>query len=438
MSINIKLYLIAILGFMPALQNGHAEKSHESNPEFAGVTLRAYLERAQEFNPEIKAFEKFYQAALHRIPIASSLPDPKLQITNFIESVQTRTGPQENVLMINQSLPWFGTLNNRERASSSEAEAVWFAYQSKQLSLARLVSVAFYEYGYTGKAISLTEQNLELLQSLEPIVKEKVEAGGDLNPLLRLKVEIGKISDRLKSFEQNREAQSAKISGILALSASNTLPWPEWKLPEAIELNLTTLLKNVVENNPDIAMLKQRVISAEARMELARLQNYPDFTLGFNYIQLGDPINPGVPDAGKDPWGFTVSVNIPIWVERNKSRRSDALSTKHALKYEQENKENILKAELVASHSRLKDANRRLDLYGDNLLKLARQSIDISKTSYEGGRTGILDVIDSERSLIELQLLYWRAAADAWQNRIIIQTLINQPILGSFKATSEK
>ena len=86
----------------------------------------------------------------------------------------------------------------------------------------------------------------------------------------------------------------------------------------------------------------------------------------------------------------------------------------------------------------LADANRRLDLYGNELLALAQQAVDISKTSYESGQTGILEVIDSERSLLELQLLYWRAAADAYQNRIIIQTIANQPLLGSLKITSEK
>jgi outer membrane protein TolC len=85
--------------------------------------------------------------------------------------------------------------------------------------------------------------------------------------------------------------------------------------------------------------------------------------------------------------------------------------------------------------STLEDTNRRLKLYGEELLSLAEQAVENSRTSYESGRTGILEVIDSERSQLDLQLLYWRAAADAWKQRIIIQTLANQPILGTFQAT---
>ena len=48
----------------------------------------------------------------------------------------------------------------------------------------------------------------------------------------------------------------------------------------------------------------------------------------------------------------------------------------------------------------------------------------------------MLELIDSERSLLELELNYWRAAADAWQSRITLQTLVNQPIAGIFAPAS--
>ena len=82
-----------------------------------------------------------------------------------------------------------------------------------------------------------------------------------------------------------------------------------------------------------------------------------------------------------------------------------------------------MRAELSASLAELKDANRRLKLYGEELLGLAEQAVENSRTSYEGGRTSILEVIDSERSRLDLQLLYWRAAADAHIQTVIIETL---------------
>ncbi|MDQ8198213.1 TolC family protein [Pelagicoccus enzymogenes] len=402
-------------------------------------SLEDYLARAQAANPQLDAFEKRYQAATQRIPQAAALPDPMLQVTSFVESVQTRNGPQENALMVNQRIPWFGKLDAREKATSEQAEALWYAYQGQQLMLARMVSKMYYEYGYTQRATQLTRENLDLLAQLEPIVEEKVKAGGDLNALLRLKVEIGKVNDRLQSLQQKRVTQSAQLSELLALPVSTLLPWPEWQKPGLVSPRATSLLESIEVNNPQLQMLERKIASAEARIELAKLESRPDFTVGLNYVQIGDLDTPAMSvDSGKDAWGVTFGVNIPLWSKKNHAAQAEAASSQQAIQSEYQNRLNALKADLASSLSSLTDANRRLELYGEELLGLAEQAVENSRTSYQGGRTGILEVIDSERSLLELQLLYWRAAADAWQQLVAAQTLANQPILGTFQATQSK
>ena len=403
---------------------------------FTANDLHSYLQRAQEANPQLKAFEARYEAAAKRIPQLSSLPDPMFQVTHFVESVQTRTGPQENVFMLSQRIPWFGKLSSREAMATAEAEALWLAYQNQQLMLARMVSIRFYEYAFTGQAIELTHENLNLLEELEPIVEEKVRAGGNLNSLLRLKVELGKMNDKLESLKQKRVAQSAQLNELLDLPAERILPWPAWEAPAIESLDGFVLSQAIEANNPELEMLKRKIDSSEARREIARLESSPDFNFGLNYIQVGDPlVNPTTPGAGKDPWSLTFAVNIPIWGERNAAGRDEALASKRAIESEYKNRLNALKAELSVSISQLNDANRRLKLYGEELLDLARQAVENSKSSYQGGQTGILEVIDSERSLLELQLMHRRAATDAWQQRITIQSLANQPILETFNAT---
>ena len=392
--------------------------------------LSAYLERAQMANPELEAFRQHYEAALQRIPQARALPDPTLQITQFVESVQTRTGPQEQVLMLGQRLPWFGKRRARGEVASAEAEALYFASQARQLTLARVVAHAFFDYGFLGKSIELTRENLRLLTELEPIAEERVRGGGDLNPLLRLKVEIGKMNDRLQSQEEKRHAQSARLAALLALPSAEPLPWPDWATPDPAPVaDPAPLLRALPRQHPELAMLQRRVASAAARREIARLEGFPDVTLGLNYIHLGEPLNPTVPDAGKDPWGVTVSVNLPLWRGQLNAQQSAARAAQRAAEAALAERENQLQGELHATLSQLRDAQRRLTLYGTELLDLARQALEISRSSYETGRAGILEVIDSERSLLDLETLFWRAAADTWQARITLQTLVHPPLL---------
>lgn len=401
----------------------------EAGPAVLPTTMEGYLQRARSANPELMALEARFHAAEEVVPQSAALPDPSLQWTYFVEPVQTRTGPQESVFTLSQRFPWFGKLGNSKKSASAEADALWSAYQSEELELVRQVSLGFFEYGFVNRAIELTRKNRDWLMTLEPVIEEKVKAGGDINPLLRLKVEIGKIDDALQSLEQRRLVDSANLSELMALPYDTLLPWPTWNAPDVINLDGSALARAIEADNPELQVLVHKVDSVKARWEVARRKSYPDITAGLNYIVLGDPeVNPTTPDAGKDPWGVTVGVTIPLQLKRNKAARSEMTFARTALERTYEQKLNELKADLRSSLALLDDANRRLRLYGDELLALAEQAVENSRTSYEGGRTGILEVIDSERSLLELQLLYWRAAADAWRHRVTIQTLANQPI----------
>lgn len=400
------------------------------------TSLAAYLERAQTANPDLRAFSARYEAARERIPQAAALPDPMLQITHFVESVQTRTGPQENILMLSQRLPWFGRLSGRELAAGAEAEAIHYAYQARQLMLARLVGTAFYDYAYIGKALELTGQNLALLERLEPQVEERARTGGNLNGLLRIRVEMGKLRDQFASLEQKRLQVSARLGALLDLPGGTVLPWPEWT-PDAAVSNLqtdtapeaTSLFAAIDVNNPELLMLERKIASAQARLELARLESRPDVTLGVNYIQIGDPVvNPTTPGAGRDPWGITFAVNLPIWKARNSAAHREAGATQRATERELEDRRNQLRAEALVALSALGDARRRVRLYENDLLPLARQAVENTVTGYQGGSATLLELIDSERSQLGLELEHWRARADAAQQQIVLQTLTNQPL----------
>lgn len=430
--------LLMVFGLLTApLSYLLADTASPGSPDtFLPSTLEDYLQRTHAKNPQLKAFEARYQAAMKRVPQASALPDPMFQVTEFVESVQTRTGPQKNVFMLSQKIPWFGKLSHRRKAASAEAEALRFALQNQQLLLTRKVSLAFYELGYIDQAIRLTEKNRKLLADLEPIVEEKVKAGGDINALLRLKVEIGKVTDKLASLDPKRVAQVAQLNALLALPPDHPLPFPKWELPENRNLDRESIARGLEEHNPELQMLKRKTTSAEVRRELARLNSYPDVTLGLNYIRIGEPsVNPLTPGAGKDDWGVTVGINIPLWFEKNRAIREEAASSERAARKDYANRSNTLYSELKTHLAAFDDANRRLKLYGEELLELAEQAVENSRTSYQGGRTGILEVIDSERSLLELELLNWRAAADIRQKQITIQSMVNHPI---FKSVNDK
>lgn len=392
-------------------------------------TLQDYLQQGQSANPDLQAYAARYDAARERIPQASSLPDPTLQISHFVEFGQNNTGPRKNSLMISQRLPWFGQIDGRERAASAEAEAVHYAFQARQLLLARTIGLAFYDYAYTDKAIELTSKNLALLEELNPQVEERVRTGGDLNELLRLQVEISKLRDQLASLREQRPRQSAQLSTLLALPAATQLPWPDWtptfESAAATELDLPSLLTSVEAHNPELLMLERIINNSRARTELARLEGRPNFSVGLNYTQIDRSI---MADPNKNPWGLTLAIDLPIWNKRISAVGREAQANQRAAESDLANRRRQLRGSVYESAVALRDAQRRVILYHDELLPLAQQALDITRSSYEGGRATLLEMIDSERSLLDLELQVWRAQADAAQQRLVLQTLANRPL----------
>lgn len=387
-------------------------------------TLKTYVEYSLAHNPKIKAYLDKYQATLEEIPQAGSLPDPNFKYTHLIEAIQTRTGPQRNQFFISQKFPWIGTLQSQTRLAEQLAESKWAEYGAQYLDTIEAVGVAFYDYAYLNKATEITNQNITLLKKLEAIIGEKVKAGGDYQQLLKIQVELEKGEDSLNTLVRERHRQTAKLSALLNRNNNQLLPWPILMEPTHFKTIECDLIDTLRESNPAIKMLEHQNLAQEYKIKLAKLKQLPDVTIGFNYFETGQAISPNTPGSGKDPYGVTFSINIPIWFSKNMALTREARADKRAVNYMLCEKINELESRLTSSMEHYNESLERIKLYKSSLLPKARHALAIMEDSYIAGRSEILDLIDSQRILLELELVFWRAIADAKKAEISIQTLL--------------
>jgi len=401
----------------------------QSTDSFDVDSLYGYLHQALKVNPQLQAVNARYEAAMSKIPQASSLPNPMFQVTHFVDRVQTKNGPQDNVLMLSQKIPWFGTLGKRKSVSSAKAEALWYASEAAQLQLVTQVSTEYYKLAYLDKALELANENLELLNALEPVIEEKVRSGASVNGLLKLHVELETLRDKIQGIQEQQFSVQERLRALLALDSGDNLQVLGMNADAISIPDGHSLSVSLEENNPKILSLKSQVHAGEVMQDLAELTYYPDLTVGLNYVQIGEnSTNPSADESGKDAWGITVGFSIPLWRDKNASVVAQAKYDKLATEKEFESSLYELKAKLSNTLSSLRDAERRKVLYSEKLIPLARQAEENSRSGYTNGKNSFLDVIDSERSLLALQLNYWNAVSDAHVAYVILLTLVNQPI----------
>lgn len=390
-------------------------------------TLGDFLRTAFERNPGVAAARQEWKAALDQVPQARALPDPMLTYGYFLQSVETRVGPQKQRLGVSQSFPWFGTLGARGDAALAGAEVARQKYVATLQKVYREVSTAYAEYYYLGSSIGIVGDNLDLLRQWEEILRSRYSTGtARFSDLIKIQVELGKLQDRVTTLQRQRPTRRARLNALLNRSARTPIPWPR-ALPEVSAPDVPDSLEaRLIRQNPELRALRAVVEKESHGVDLAKKSGLPSFTLGLDWIQTDPREVTGLADNGKDPVMAMVGVRLPLWRGSVSAGVRQAQARRSAAQENLVDRGNSLETDLEEGLFRFDDADRKIRLYRDSLVPKVRESLDAAYSAFESGQGSFLDVIDAERILLEFRLVLERARADQLQARAAVDALIGE------------
>lgn len=388
------------------------------------ATLDDYVRFGLANSAALRAAFERWLSALEQAPQASSLPDPQVSYLEFVEELQTRTGPHPRRFGVGQTFPWFGKRRLREKAALEGAEALWNRAEAEALRVREAIEVAFHEYAYNGSSERVSREALALLRQLEPVVRRRVESGATQEDLLRLQMEIAVVEERLAELVARSAPLSAALAAAMSWKSTESLPRPGLEEPVPVELGAEELVAAAMERNPALRALGDDVARARTARELAGLRRYPDLTVGVDYLQVDEALMPGTPGSGDDPWGVRVALNVPLWSAAYDAAERESEHALRAATLAAEDFGHRLAADVQASLFRLDDAARDLALHRDTLLPRARDTYELTLASYRAGSSSVLDLIDSERLILDFQLGYWQACRNYMQHEARLRTLV--------------
>ena len=395
-----------------------------------GSGLSDYLAYAALNNAGLEAAFNRWKAAAERVPQAKSLPDPRFTYRYFISEIETRVGPQRQAFGLSQTFPWFGKLELSGGVAAEAANAERRRYEAAKLELFYRVKDAYYEYYYLRRSIAVVAENIRLVKNLEQVarVRYKAAVGGHAN-LIRAQVELGKLDDRLRSLQALREPIVAGLNAALNRPADAPLAWPKDIKEESISPGDDQLLAWLAESNPELQAMSAEIARWERQIELAGKDYFPDVTVGVDYIDVAKPTGSMRPsDAGKDAVSVMASLNIPIWWDRLAAGVREARNRRFAAVLARRQKVNDLSASLKLALYHYHDAERKIDLYRDTLVPKAAESVKTAEAAFRAGRAGFLDVIDSQRILLEFGLAAERALAGKAQRLAELEMILGREI----------
>ncbi|MBI5023764.1 MAG: TolC family protein [Candidatus Omnitrophica bacterium] len=390
----------------------------------SSVPLEELLKEALANNRGLEAAREELQAAKHRVPQASALPDPTAGYAVMGPMLETPLGPQKDVYEFEQMIPFPGKLLERRKIALSEVDAASARLKQVERELVLNISQTYYDLYAVDAAIAAVEEILDLLKKFEAVAESRYASRqGEQRDVAKAQAKVSGTLQELFVLRQQRQTLAAFLNALLdrrALAPIDKIRAPV--LPK-LELSLDQLLKQSRENRPELleaAAMRGRQGHAHA---LAKYEYMPDISVGFQYTRIGGGMTTG-PNDGRDAWMVPLKVTLPLWQNRIIPAVLEAKRNLNASEANLRQAENLAEYEIKNAYYRFTAGRQVVELYENALIPQAKLAFSSDQAGYEAGRTDVLNFLDSEEVYRNAKIAYYQALADALKNFAAIERAV--------------
>ncbi len=402
-----KVVLLASVAFaLTSIRAAHANEDllFPSNEPFSANAL---VEAALARNPGLDAVRAAVEAAEAKIEPAGSLDDPMLSLTAAPNTFDTSLGSRGQI-QFSQAFPWWGTLDAREDVAQANAEAVEQDVESLKLKLIAVAQSAYADWHYIHRALDVNARTQTLLTELREVAKARYAAGRAIQQdVLQAEVERTLLRQQALELKRERTSIQARINALLNRSPDTPLPPPETLVSDIDLPALAVLEAFALEHHPMVQQVEFRQRAARASVAVAEKERYPEFQLMAGYNGIMDPVEKRAV--------IGVSISIPFNQSKRDAEIDGARAQVRRAGYALEDLQATLAGDLTAAYAAVEEARASLQLYRDELLPLARNTLAVARSDYGAGKGDFLNVITAERYLLETELRLVRTEAVVFQ-----------------------
>lgn len=396
----------ALLAVHPIAWPAEAPARDSADSLQTPLTAEAFTAAVISRNANLEAMRQAVVAAAARIKSAGALEDPMLSVSAAPRTFGTAMGPMGDV-EITQALPWWGTLDARTQVARAEAEATTHDVEALRLRVAALARGAFSDWVFVHRALDINAANQTVLGELRNIARVRYATGqAPQQDVLQADVARTMLRQQRFELERQRTVLQARMNALLDRTPQETIPQPA-ALPDVIALPAEELLAERALAHPQLRQLQAEEGAALAREHLEEKERYPKFGVSAGYNNMWS-------EPAQRPM-VGLSVTLPIDQDKYRSAidaaRAQARRSASAL----ENQRASVLADLSAAYASTREAAQSLALYHDELVPLARTTLEVARSEYASGRGDFLNALTAEQQRLDTELGLARMQSEYYQ-----------------------
>jgi outer membrane protein, multidrug efflux system len=381
---------------------------------FEDPTLSQIISMALKNSPDTaSAIANITEARARRDASAASL-FPQLTGSSSARSSSTKrdgaTATSGESYTIDLSASWetdlFGRNRSTVQAANAQIGAAGENFNSVQAALASEIAIAYTQLRVGEASLRLLRETLKTREQTNQLAQWRTQSG---------EADSLESSQALSSLEQARaavpaqEQAAAQTRNLLARLAGQTpgtldalLSSGKNSIPSPARTLAVGIPADTIRQRPDVRLAGYQLLAAAAQTRAADAARFPSLnlsgSLGLDSLRAGRLFNPATATAG-----LAAGITSPIF-DAGRIRSNIAAQSAAETQAYQAYRAAVLTAlsEVENSLIACRRTSERLAIL-EKATAAAQQAADLAQQRYQAGVTDILTVLDSQRTLLNLQ-----------------------------------
>ena len=338
-----------------------------------------------------------------------------------------------NMFSLSQTFPGFGKRGLRNDIAQSGVAEAKAGLDAVRLDIRVRVRKAFYDLLRTEDELRVHDEHVATARHGVDAARIKYTVGKvPQQDILKAQVALTMLAEHLIHFEQDAELARIRLNTLLGRDPSTQIAVAggyatAMQLPGTEELEKLALV-----SRPDLAQAQVMLETSRKEQSLAAKSYKPDLSVSAGYMLL--------PSGSEFRNNYMIegSINLP-WLNR---RKHDAEIAEATAKVNEQDAElaamrNAAFGQIQEALAQAAAAKKLVDVYQHSLRPQADATLRSTVIAYENDRADFLNLLDSQTTVLDIDLAYFQALADFQARLADLELAVGAPIERVPEPTSE-
>jgi len=379
-----------------------------AEPHQSPLTIAAALDEAMNRNPELIALRAGHAAA-RAMPVADRYLMPPMVGAQVWQWPVTTLNPAKTdsyMFMMEQELPGRGKRAARQLVGDREAAMAGTQVGLRANEILDRVKQAWADLSLARETLAIYERQVPVLRDIADAAAVRYASGHiGQHDTLKAVVELSRLHEEQIMWRERGRMAETELNTLLGRPAGAAIE-PLTSVPTGATPAAADAERIALARHPEIAMADAVIAVQEAELARVRGERRPDFVVGGGYMLMPGEAGAWTARAGitwpNAPWSRgRLEAEIAAQEKRLASARAQREVVASGIR-------RMVQEALV----RLATARERADLLRTSVLPQAEHTFELARVSYQASRGEFLELMDNERTLLDVRVDYARARAD--------------------------